>query len=439
LKPRVGVGILNYNRPAMTIDCLDHLVKVDWPAARLQIVVVDNASTDDSVARIKLAHPDVSVVHSSRNRGFAGGSNLAIKSMPDVDYVALLNNDALVEPGWLKPLVEVLELHPDAGAACPKILFCTRYVDVVLESETFRPLGVDRRLLGVRVSGVRVNEQERIGRCHFPSGFYRPEPGSVQTPKGRWTDGTGLLRVPFEPDEACSTCWLRVSAEKPKPLWIQTGDQRVEVEVGTMPAWIRVDVCDEPFEMINNVGSDLIDSKNSADLGIYQPDKGQFEEQQRVFAWCGCSVLLSPRYLDDVGLFDERLFLYYEDFDLSWRGQRRGWSYVYEPKSVVRHFHASTTGEYSDLFNFYVLRNRLLVLAKNAPTAIALREAATFGAHVFRHVRGELFSMDVSEQSRKLLKAFTSFLIHSPFMFFDRIRIGLRNRLRPLEQRTSFL
>ena len=63
-----------------------------------------------------------------------------------------------------------------------------------------------------------------------------------------------------------------------------------------------------------------------------------------MFAWCGGAVLLRRRYLDDVGLFDERFFLYYEDTDLSWRGRLRGWRYVYVPGAVVRHHHAPVVG-----------------------------------------------------------------------------------------------
>ena len=82
-------------------------------------------------------------------------------------------------------------------------------------------------------------------------------------------------------------------------------------------------------------------------------------------------MLLRPAYLAEVGLFDERLFLYYEDTDLSWRGRALGWRYRFEPTSVVRHLHAASPGESSPVFRYYNERNRLVVLAKNAPAALA--------------------------------------------------------------------
>ena len=120
-----------------------------------------------------------------------------------------------------------------------------------------------------------------------------------------------------------------------------------------------------------------------------------------MFAWCGGAVLLRRSYLDDVGLFDEQLFLYYEDFDLSWRGRLRGWRYQYVPESVVRHHHAGTSVPGSPLFRYYNERNRPLVLAKNAPAALAWRAGAGLArrtlAGTVRHPRS-----DVSHQWRVL-------------------------------------
>ena len=96
--------------------------------------------------------------------------------------------------------------------------------------------------------------------------------------------------------------------------------------------------------MINNVGSNLFSGGFGGDRGFLEVDEDQYEEPADVFAWCGGAVLLKRAYLDDVGTFDERFFLYYEDTDLSWRGQLRGWRYVYAPDAVVRHHHASSAG-----------------------------------------------------------------------------------------------
>ena len=64
---------------------------------------------------------------------------------------------------------------------------------------------------------------------------------------------------------------------------------------------------------------------------------------------------------------------YYEDFDLSWRGRRRGWRYGYAPASVVHHRHAAGLGVGSERFRYLVGRNRLLALTKLAPARMAAR------------------------------------------------------------------
>jgi GT2 family glycosyltransferase len=122
--------------------------------------------------------------------------------------------------------------------------------------------------------------------------------------------------------------------------------------------------------VINNVGSRLVEGGYGGDRGFLERDAGQFEEPEEVFAWCGASVLLSTRYLQKVGKFDNRYFVYYEDTDLSWRGRIAGWRYRYVPTSVVRHIHAATSKEGSRLFGHFVERNRLTTLARNAPWSV---------------------------------------------------------------------
>ena len=167
-----------------------------------------------------------------------------------------------------------------------------------------------------------------------------------------------------------------------------SGDDTI-VTVHRDPVWVDVAIPPEPFDVINNVGSNLFAGGYGGDRGFLEVDTGQYEEPAEVFAWCGGAVLLRRSYLDDVGLFDERLFMYYEDTDLSWHGRLRGWRYVYEPGAVVRHHHAQSSGAGSPFFRYHTERNRLLVLAKNAPPRLAWRsglgEVRRFVGSLVRH------------------------------------------------------
>src|SRR5205085_2196003 len=90
------------------------------------------------------------------------------------------------------------------------------------------------------------------------------------------------------------------------------------------------------------------------------------------------SVLFRREMLEDVGLLDERFFMYCEDLDLAWRAHRRGWRFRYTPRSVVHHVHCGTSGEWSPFFLYYVERNGVFVNLKNACPRQVLRAVAGF-------------------------------------------------------------
>src|SRR5690348_3531082 len=105
---RVGVVVVNHNGADLTIECLRSIVRTEWPASHLEVVLTDNASDDDVVARVRAELPVVRVVTRPTNDGFGAGCNAGIRALGPVDFVALVNNDATVEPDWLRPLVAAL-------------------------------------------------------------------------------------------------------------------------------------------------------------------------------------------------------------------------------------------------------------------------------------------------------------------------------------------
>jgi GT2 family glycosyltransferase len=128
--------------------------------------------------------------------------------------------------------------------------------------------------------------------------------------------------------------------------------------------------------IINSVGAELYERWPGGDRGFLQPDLGQFAEPAEVFAWSGGAVLLKAAYLRDIGLFDPSFFLYYEDFELSWRGRSRGWRYMYEPAAVVLHEHMYSSGQGSAFHRYWSARNRRLTLVMHAPAPVAARAVA---------------------------------------------------------------
>ena len=115
---KVAVVILNYNGASMLGRFLPSVIKYS-PGA--EIVVADNASTDDSVAVLAAGFPSVRVVQLDRNYGFADGYNKALDQV-DAEYYLLLNSDVEVTEGWLVPMLSFMENNPKAVACQPKIL-----------------------------------------------------------------------------------------------------------------------------------------------------------------------------------------------------------------------------------------------------------------------------------------------------------------------------
>lgn len=380
-EPTVRLVVLNYNGGSFVVRCVEHLLALDWPADRLQVVVVDNCSTDGSDRAIEVACPGVRMIRSPQNTGFPA-NNLALRDLDGVDYVGLVNNDAFAEPGYLRPLVAALEADPTLGAVCPRILLAPRFLDLRLRTAGFQPPG-DGRVLGVRVSGLRVGDVDVDRAAGFAEGFFHPEQGGTAEPSFRWSGPDALLRVPVadgaDPDApVAAEVQIRLAATHPADVELDGGAGPISVAVGTTPGWFTVPLGGDVYDVVNNVGSELVEGGWGRDRGFLTPDVGQFEDPQDVFAWCGAGVLFPVRYLAEVGLFDERFFMYYEDTDLSWRGRARGWRYRYVPEARLRHMHAASSVEGSAMFNHFVERNRLVMLTKNAPPRYAARAAGKF-------------------------------------------------------------
>jgi GT2 family glycosyltransferase len=114
--PTISVIVLNYNGRADLETCLASLAELNYPRGKLELIVVDNASTDDSVPWLKQTHPDVHLIESSTNLGFAGGNNLGARSASG-SYLAFLNPDTRVDKDWLIALVETVAQGADITCA----------------------------------------------------------------------------------------------------------------------------------------------------------------------------------------------------------------------------------------------------------------------------------------------------------------------------------
>jgi len=241
-QPMLSVIIPNWNGAQHLPTCLEALRCQTY--RRLEVILVDNASTDGSVGLVKTGYPDVHVLTLDRNLGLTGGINRGIQ-VARGELIASLNNDTEVAPTWAEELVRALLAHPDAGMAASKMLLFDRR-DVLHSAGD--ACGVD---------GIPINR------------------------------------------------------------------------------------------------------------GVWQRDEGQFDHDEYIWGACGGAATYRRAMLEDIGLFDEDLFMYCEDVDLNWRAQLAGYACVFVPRAVVYHRLSATGG--GPIASFYTGRNTLWVLAKDYP------------------------------------------------------------------------
>ncbi len=103
---RVCVILLNWNGKKDTLECLHSLQSITYK--RMQTIVVDNGSTDDSVQAIRKEYPLIPILETGENLGFAGGNNIGIKwaLRKPFEWILLLNNDTTVDPGFIEAFLD---------------------------------------------------------------------------------------------------------------------------------------------------------------------------------------------------------------------------------------------------------------------------------------------------------------------------------------------
>ena len=117
---KVSVVIVNWNGAAHLEECLDSLRK-QTVAADMEVIVVDNGSTDGSLSVLQRYENFVQLIRNDANRGFAAATNQGILATKSA-YVAILNNDTVTDPRWLERMIAVMEQAPDIGSCACKIL-----------------------------------------------------------------------------------------------------------------------------------------------------------------------------------------------------------------------------------------------------------------------------------------------------------------------------
>jgi GT2 family glycosyltransferase len=121
--PLLSIVIPNWNGARFLPTCLDSLARQTYP--RLEIIVVDNASSDESAVLVKAQYPQVILLELPENRGFTGACNAGMERASGA-CIALLNNDTEVHPDWATAVIDAFARCPEAGSVASKMLLFDR-------------------------------------------------------------------------------------------------------------------------------------------------------------------------------------------------------------------------------------------------------------------------------------------------------------------------
>ncbi len=299
---KLAIVILNYNTKDLLEQCIESIKKSIEKSAsrdrnrkvlkRIEIIIVDNNSTDGSVEFIKSLTSlrvnelrkkkkkkkknslitnslinnrkiSIKLIENDQNLGFTGGNNVGIRHAlrSGADYIMLLNNDTLVQDAFWRPMIDFLEKNPRVGIIGPKIYFAPGY----------------------------EFHQDRYSK-----------------------------------------------KDRGKVIWYAGG---------------RIDW--------NNV--------LAFHRGVDEVDRGQYDQPEETEFVSGCCLLAKREVWQEVGLLDEKYFLYYEDADFCLRAKKKGWQIYYLPQAKVWHLNAGSSSCGGPLQDYFITRNRLLFGMRWAP------------------------------------------------------------------------
>lgn len=391
--PRVRVVVVNWNSAWFTARCVRSLLATEWDPEGLEIVVVDNGSVDGSLELLVHQFPHIRFVRNGANLGFAEGCNRAMRDLDGVDYVALVNNDAVVDPGWLAPLVAALEGDACVGAAAARLVLEPLFVPVDVEIaagtaaiERVVVAGIDAtsrtQFLGTRPVGDIywpmdvTHHVDDAARLMVPAG-----PGDPQVELTVRGDGSLSVKTAGGSGRAAGSTCVELHPGRSTTVVVAGGERRVELlnGIGT-DRGADSEGFDRHFGEISADLSEVADLSDTTGLDMAGPGWASQPVQQArsprgdvagstsesVPGFCGGGVLLRSEMLDQIGLFDPSFFAYYEDMDLSWRATRAGWRIVAVPGSVIRHAFGGSGGSANPVFFFLNYRNWLLTVIRNA-------------------------------------------------------------------------
>jgi GT2 family glycosyltransferase len=138
--------------------------------------------------------------------------------------------------------------------------------------------------------------------------------------------------------------------------------------------------------IIDSAGIIIYQNGNAYDRGREKKDTGQYDQQEEIFGACAGAAIYRKKMLEEIGLFDEEYFAYFEDVDLSFRMHLFGWKCIYVPDAIVYHIHSATSKSSSPFKIFYIERNKLWNMWKYFPVHVLVLQFPFMNIHYLRYL-----------------------------------------------------
>lgn len=230
----------------------------------------------------------------------------------------------------------------------------SRYLRPCLDSlrtQTLRPAQV------LVVDSASTDGSVELVRREYPETVLVTLPGNLGF--------TGAVNAGIGQSSAAWIALLNQDAEA-HPCWLEEMYQVASArqDVGAIASKILLA---DRRDHLHSAGDGYRVGGTGVNRGVWLKDSGQYDREEEVFGACGGACAYRRAALEEVGMFDESFFMYYEDVDLAWRLQIAGWRAVYAPSAVVYHQLSSGAGATA---SFYSGRNAIWVLAKDVPAPL---------------------------------------------------------------------
>lgn len=349
----VSVIVINYNSKKYIDDLFDSLINLVHSDFSYEVVVVDNASTDDSIAYLQSKQYDskinLNIVLSDANRGFAGGNNYGVKHAKG-EYIVFLNNDTAVDKMWLEELYHFIKNNKNCVIANSKLLFFYDYIELTFK--TTDKIELDR--------DITINNHTYYADGKFITNCLCEEKKLV-------CFGHTTVKLPLLDGKAAHSFCIHTKLWNGDTDSIIVGGKEYKANKN---GDIKIELNDEDVKqlkitLIQNAGSGIDKVYNGYDIGFCEEDGAKYSKPYEINNGCGAAIIMKKKDFVACKGFDERFFMYYEDTDLSYRMKAAGGKIMFCPTAIVRHIHTGSSTEWSPFFTYHVYRNKLLFLYKN--------------------------------------------------------------------------